>query len=216
MPTVNVTTQDTTTQLGGWLFRHRTSLPLPVAIAILTLRIGEAPPSGGFVATGIVVTILGELIRLWSVHHIGAISRTRSERLGPLVASGPFALLRNPLYVGNIALWVGFALTARLVWLAPAILVLLGLEYHAIVRWEETLLESRLGDAYRAYAARVPRWLPTFNRGERGGRGDQDLSAISASSAVKPYSLGETLFSERGTLIAIAAGYVLLWIKAQV
>ena len=207
MPTVNVTTQDTTTQLGGWLFRHRTSLPLPVAIAILTLRIGEAPPSGGFVATGIVVTILGELIRLWSVHHIGAISRTRSERLGPLVASGPFALLRNPLYVGNIALWVGFALTARLVWLAPAIIVLLGLEYHAIVRWEETLLESRLGDAYRAYAARVPRWIPNLHHGGHGGHREKNLAS---------FSLRETIFSERGTLIAMAVGYVLLWIKAQV
>jgi protein-S-isoprenylcysteine O-methyltransferase Ste14 len=209
------TQSDTTTQLGGWLFRHRTSLPLPVAIAILTLRIGEAAPSAVLVATGVTITVIGELIRLWGVHHIGAISRTRSERLGPLVASGPFALLRNPLYVGNIALWVGFALTARLVWLAPAIIVLLGLEYHAIVRWEETLLESRLGDAYRAYAARVPRWMPGLNRGDRGDRGEKDLSAVSASSAVKPYSLRETLFSERGTLIAIAVGYVLLWIKAQ-
>jgi protein-S-isoprenylcysteine O-methyltransferase Ste14 len=48
------------------------------------------------------VTAAGELIRLWGVHHIGAISRTRSQRLGPLVATGPFALIRNPLYVGNI------------------------------------------------------------------------------------------------------------------
>ena len=48
------------------------------------------------------MTAAGELIRLWGVHHIGAISRTRSQRLGPLVATGPFALIRNPLYVGNI------------------------------------------------------------------------------------------------------------------
>ena len=108
---------------------------------------------------------LGELIRLWGVRHIGAISRTRSDRLGPLVATGPFALVRNPLYVGNIALWVGFAVAARLLWLAPVIVVLLAFEYHAIVRWEEQLLEARLGEAYREYAARVPRWIPTFNRG---------------------------------------------------
>ena len=73
--------------------------------------------------------------------------------------------VRNPLYLGNIALWVGFAIAARLLWLAPIILVLLALEYHAIVRWEEPLLESRLGEAYRDYAARVPRWIPSFNRG---------------------------------------------------
>jgi protein-S-isoprenylcysteine O-methyltransferase Ste14 len=161
------------------------------------------------VGAGVVVTGLGELIRLWGVHHIGAISRTRSDRLGPLIASGPFAWLRNPLYVGNIALWVGFALAARLVWLAPVILVFLGLEYHAIVRWEETLLESRLGDAYRAYAARVPRWMPQLHPGRHGAPGAND-------PAVESFSWHATFFSERGTLLAIAGGYLLLWIKLSI
>jgi protein-S-isoprenylcysteine O-methyltransferase Ste14 len=195
---------DFTTRLGGWLFRHRTSIPLPFAAAILAVRAGQAPRSAGLLAAGIGVTMLGEILRLWGVQQIGAISRTRTDRLGPLVDSGPFAMLRNPLYVGNIALWVGFALAARLVWLAPVIVVLMGLEYHAIVRWEERLLESRLGDAYRDYAARVPRWLPTLDRGERGDRREKGVSAWR-----------ETIFSERGTLLAIAAGYLLLWIKAQ-
>ena len=43
-------------------------------------------------SAGVGVTVASaKLIRLWAVHHIGAISRTRSERLGPLVAAGPFA-----------------------------------------------------------------------------------------------------------------------------
>lgn len=203
MPIESATTQNTTTRVGGWLFRHRTSIPLPAAIAILTLRVGEAPPSAGLVGIGIAITVAGELIRLWGVHHIGAISRTRSDRLGPLVAAGPFALVRNPLYVGNILLWVGFALAARLIWLAPLIFVLLALEYHAIVRWEETLLESRLGQPYRDYAGRVPRWIPRKNRGVR-----EDVSSGS-------FSWRATLFSERGTFVAMAVGYLLLWIKAR-
>jgi protein-S-isoprenylcysteine O-methyltransferase Ste14 len=206
---------DATTRLGGWLFRHRTTLPLPVAIAILAIRPGSASGSAALAGSGVAVTVLGELIRLWGVRHIGVISRTRSDRVGPLVATGPFAIVRNPLYVGNILLWVGFALTARLAWLAPVILVLLGAEYHAIVRWEERLLESRLGDAYRTYAARVPRWMPALDRGARRDRRAKDLSAGSARSAVNPSSLRETLFSERGTLLAIAVGYALLWLKAQ-
>jgi protein-S-isoprenylcysteine O-methyltransferase Ste14 len=197
-------TPDTTTRIGGWLFRHRTSLPVPIAIAILTLRIGESPPSPFLIGSGVGVTIVGELLRLWGVHHIGAISRTRSERLGPLVASGPFALIRNPLYVGNIALWVGFALAARLVWLAAIVLVLLALEYHAIVRWEESLLESRLGTEYRDYAARVPRWIPRVHRDDRGLR-----------RAREGFSLRATLFSERGTFVAIALGYLVLWLKLR-
>jgi protein-S-isoprenylcysteine O-methyltransferase Ste14 len=201
---VTTTQPDLTTRLGGWLFRHRTSLPGPIALAIVILPAGEPPPSAFVVGAGVAITIVGELIRLWGVHHIGAISRTRSERLGPLVASGPFALVRNPLYVGNILLWVGFALAARLIWLAPIVLVLLALEYHAIVRWEESLLESRLGQAYRDYAARVPRWIPSPHRGDRGLRRVRE-----------GFSLSATLFSERGTLIAIALGYVLLWLKTQ-
>lgn len=212
----HTTTPDATTRVGGWLFRHRTSIPLPAAIAILTLKLGEAPPSAALVGTGIAMTLLGELIRLWGVHHIGAISRTRSERLGPLVASGPFALLRNPLYVGNILVWVGFALTARLIWLAASIFVLLAVEYHAIVRWEEALLESRLGQAYRDYAASVPRWMPILNRGDRRERGDkrrdEDFLERSPSEA---FSWRATLFSERGTFVAMAAGYFLLWVKAR-
>ena len=218
------TAPDSTTRLGGWLFRHRTLLPLPAAVALLTLRLGEAPPSAVLTAAGVAITVVGELLRMWGVQHIGAISRTRSDRVGPLVASGPFAYLRNPLYVGNIALWVGFAVTARLLWLAPAIAVLLALEYHAIVRWEEQLLESRLGQTYRTYAAQVPRWLPgTLNRRGRADRIEQDFSAASAipaPSAFSPparvsFSWGEVLFSERGTLIAIAVGYVLLWMKLR-
>jgi protein-S-isoprenylcysteine O-methyltransferase Ste14 len=209
---------DTTTRLGGWLFRHRTALPLPFAAAILGLRIGQAAPSTGLFVAGVVVTLAGELLRIWGVHHIGAISRTRADRLGPLVSSGPFAIVRNPLYVGNIAIWIGFALTARLVWLAPVILGLLGLEYHAIVRWEEQLLESRLGEAYREYASRVPRWTPRlFNRGARRARRDkngQDVSAVSAFNT-GGQSWKATLFSERGTLLAIAAGYLLLYLKAR-
>ena len=200
------------TKLGEWLFRHRTALPLPLAAVILGLRVGEAAPSAILIAAGVAVTAAGELIRLWGVRHIGAISRTRSQRLGPLVATGPFALIRNPLYVGNILIWVGFALSARLVWLAPLIVLLLGAEYHAIVRWEESLLVSRLGDAYRDYAARVPRWVPTLNRRDRK---DQDCSANSASSGVQSFSWTATLFSERGTFVAMALGYLLLWTKAR-
>jgi protein-S-isoprenylcysteine O-methyltransferase Ste14 len=194
-------------RLGGWLFRHRTSIPLPAAVAILTLRLGETPPSPFLLGVGVGVTVVGELIRLWGVYHIGAISRTRSERLGPLIATGPFALLRNPLYVGNIVLWVGFALIARLVWLAPVILVLLALEYHAIVRWEETLLESRLGQTYRDYAKRVPRWIPTFSQNDRAARGLRRQR--------EGFSWRATLFSERGTFVAMALGYLLLWTKAH-
>ena len=118
-------------------------------------------------------------------------------------------LVRNPLYLGNVALWVGFALLARMPWLLPIVIGTLGLEYHAIVRWEERLLAARLGERYREYAARVPRWFPRFASG-RPARADPPHDGATAGS------WGETLFSERGTLVAIAGGALLLWLKGRV
>ena len=192
---------DDVVRVGGWLFRQRTWLPLPLAAALLFLPAPtESAPSAPFWIAGFALVLAGESLRLWSVHHIGAISRTRSDRLGPLVATGPFAFVRNPLYLGNVALWTGFTVTARLLWLAPLVIVLLALEYHAIVRWEEELLAERLGDGYRQYAARVPRWLPF-------------PAAAAATSSPSTFSWRQTLFSERGTLIAIGVGYALLLAK---
>src|SRR5437763_5520546 len=136
-------------KVGGWLFRHRTAIPVPLAVILLFVRVNEVPFSWLVVGSGIAFTAGGELIRLWGVHHIGAISRTRSNRLGPLIDSGPFALVRNPLYIGNLLLWIGFTVSADLLWLVPIVAVLLAFEYHAIVRWEERLLEARIGRIYR-------------------------------------------------------------------
>jgi protein-S-isoprenylcysteine O-methyltransferase Ste14 len=197
---VNLQVPDTLRRLGGWLFKHRTLIPQPIVFLLIVIPAGP-DRSGRLLAAGALVVAAGELLRLWAVRHIGAISRTRSERLGPLIASGPFRLVRNPLYIGNLLVWVGFAISANVLFLAPIVFALLAFEYHAIVRWEEGLLESRLGDAYRAYTAQVPRWIP------RGRPAPLTVPSVSK------FSWAETLFSERGTLIAIAAGYALLWLK---
>ena len=190
-------------RLGGWLFRQRTWLPLPIAAALIVIPASPASSVRPFWIAGLALIVAGEALRFWSVHHIGAISRTRSDRLGPLVATGPFAFVRNPLYIGNIALWAGFAVIAQLLWLAPAIVLLLAFEYHAIVRWEETLLAARLGEAYREYCRRVHAWLPSWQ-------------VRAASRPPTTFSWRQTLFSERGTLIAIAVGFALLYAKSLI
>lgn len=185
-------------RLGGWLFKRRSWLPVPIVAALLGI------PATGRPATafwgGVLLVAAGEGLRLWAVHHIGVISRTRSDRLGPLIASGPFGHVRNPLYLGNIALWLGFTISAGPWWLAPIVLLLLAVEYQAIVRWEEGLLAARIGDSYRRYLTQVPRWLPAW----RGFPADGDS---------RGFALRDTLFSERSTLVAVALGYMLLWVK---
>jgi protein-S-isoprenylcysteine O-methyltransferase Ste14 len=189
------------TRLGAWLFKHRTAIPLPLALALVIVPATSS--SVALVISGLVLVVAGEGLRLLAVRQIGAVSRTRTDRLGPLVASGPFRWVRNPLYIGNIGLWIGLTLAGGLPWLAAPVALLLAFEYHAIVKWEEQLLAARLGDAYRRYMAMVPRWIPR-----------RPPTATDAAQEQAPFTWRDTLFSERGTLIAIAAGLLLLWAKA--
>lgn len=190
---------DRTSAIGGWLFRHRTALPLPIVALLLGVPGATTGASASLAWLGPVLVLTGEALRAWGVHHIGSVSRTRSDRLGPLIDSGPFAYVRNPLYIGNVLLWLGFAFSARLAWLAPLVWVLLALEYHAIVRWEETLLADRMGAPYLDYLTRVPRWWPRLSTRAPHGDAARNWKA--------------TVYSERGTLIAIVVGYALLALK---
>lgn len=135
---------------GAWLFARRGWLPVPlVAIALLF------PPRGWML--GLPLMALGEAVRLWAVGHIGLPSRTRAPGVGPLVTSGPYAWSRNPLYVGNILLWSGLGVVS---W--PAVLAfapLMALYYSLIVTWEEQQILATVGEPYRVFCARVPRWL---------------------------------------------------------
>jgi protein-S-isoprenylcysteine O-methyltransferase Ste14 len=76
-----------------------------------------------------------------------------------LVVRGPYRFTRNPMYVGLAALYAGIALLVNSLWpllVLPVVLVVI--RWQVIAR-EEAYLERKFGDAYRAYTARVRRWL---------------------------------------------------------
>ena len=77
-----------------------------------------------------------------------------------LVTSGPFALSRNPIYLGNTILLVGAGLAFAIAWFLPMALLAAVLVTHLAIRREEAHLNARFGAAWRDYAARTPRWLP--------------------------------------------------------
>lgn len=211
-PTAHAGDPDAIVRIGAWLFKQRSWLPVPIAVALLAIPAPPRPPM--IVGAGVALVVLGEAIRLWAVHHIGVISRTRAERLGPLISTGPFGHVRNPLYLGNIALWLGFTVSAGLLWLAPLVVLLLMLEYHAIVRWEEGLLSSRMGAPYQQYLRAVSRWVPMVRPVSMGPDSATAAHPTAAFSGRSPrYSWRDTLASERSTLIAVVVGYALLWAK---
>jgi protein-S-isoprenylcysteine O-methyltransferase Ste14 len=76
-----------------------------------------------------------------------------------LITEGPFAKSRNPIYVGNTLLVSGAGLLFGIAWLIPAAFIAAFAVQKLAIEREERHLESKFGDAWRAYAAKTPRWL---------------------------------------------------------
>jgi len=76
-----------------------------------------------------------------------------------LATGGIYQWTRNPMYVGGAPMMVGLAIVCMLDWL-PLLMVPAAFVLHfGIVRREELYLESKFGEEYRRYMARVPRYL---------------------------------------------------------
>jgi protein-S-isoprenylcysteine O-methyltransferase Ste14 len=82
-----------------------------------------------------------------------------ARRSRALITGGPFRVTRNPLYLGLVLLYAGVCLAAGAGWPLLFLPIVVALLHWIVIRPEEAYLESRFGDDYRAYRARVRRWV---------------------------------------------------------
>lgn len=95
-----------------------------------------------------------------------------------LCTHGPYALVRNPMYLGHLIYLAGTALTLRS--RLGAVVLLAHLPwFQRRVRGDEERLQQRFGADYAAYKARVGRWLPRLGRSQPSAGGGQAPSSPS-------------------------------------
>ena len=106
-------------------------------------------------------------IALWAIlgaWSVGLFHRARASLLPirpatRLIIAGPYRFTRNPMYLSLVCLYVGLALWFDVFWALVLLpMVIVAMHHYVIVR-EEEYLESKFGDEYRRYKARVRRWL---------------------------------------------------------
>ena len=148
--------QSSAARIGGVLFRNRSWLPVP--FLIVALLVPAHPGVAHWIVAAIVIAI-GEWIRLAGVAAAGTVTRRRSRDVQRLVNYGIFAWMRNPLYVGNFLIWMGFVVASGVLWFLPIAILIFAIEYFYIVRYEEGVLESIFGQEYLEYKSRTPRWF---------------------------------------------------------
>lgn len=104
-------------------------------------------------ALGLPVSVLGLLLRGWATGHV--------EKNIRLAESGPYAYLRNPLYLGTLLVAAGFVAASRRWWLAVLFGAVFVLIYLPAIELEEQHLR-KLFPNFAAYAERVPALWPTL------------------------------------------------------
>ena len=150
----------------------RWRVPLGFLFAAWYLAIARPASLTVYVICSLLV-ILGCLLRSWAAGYL-----FKGKRVA---VGGPYAYVRNPLYVGSFVLGAGFCtalwqkpLPLSSLLIASAFLLGFGVVYRAKTLAEEKELVSNLGDPYRHYAGQVPPFLPIHGR--VAGLGDQHFS----------------------------------------
>ena len=157
-------------KFGAILFRYRNQLfPLMMLVAILGAH--PAYPFGShtldivFDLAGTLLVVAGQALRALTIGYEYIIRGGRKRRVyaETLVKRGVFAHCRNPLYLGNILIGLGFTVIVQATALFIIVPFLL-IAYGAIVAAEEAYLHDKFGIEYEKYCQQVNRWWPRWRR----------------------------------------------------
>lgn len=150
-------------KLGNIFFKYRSYIPVPFVIIVFIYM----KPTLMSIIAGFIVALSGELIRIWSVSFAGSETRTTSGVGGTyLVTQGPYSVIRNPLYAGNILIYTGIGIMSMALfpWLQICGFIFFTFQYLCIISAEEEFLQGKFKETFTQYKNSVSRFLPRINK----------------------------------------------------
>jgi protein-S-isoprenylcysteine O-methyltransferase Ste14 len=193
---------------GEYFFQWRSYLPLAMAVLfILALAQFRYPFAdrglnlawdGGCLA----LALVGQAVRFFTVGFVprGTSGRnTRGQVADTLNTTGMYAVVRNPIYLGNFIIWFGLSLFMKSVWFTTVIILFFTIFYERIIFREETFLRQKFGDDFRQWADATPVIVPKFKNWR---------------PASLPFSFKSAIVREYGTFFAIITTFTVLQLLA--
>jgi hypothetical protein len=133
-----------------------------IGFAAGAIALWLARPGARSLAAGAAVAIAGEAVRVWASGHL--------EKGREVTASGPYAFMRHPLYLGSTLIGIGLAIASASAIVAGLVIAYLAITLTAAVRTEEAHLTEKFGAAYPAY---------------REGRAEKERRPFSLARAIR-------------------------------
>ena len=149
-----LTRKGSRTGLLGWLDRIRFNEILRQGIGLLLVAVCAyfAMPDKGNVAIGLGLAIAGQLFRIYAA---GFIHKNKQ-----LASTGPYALVRHPLYLGNFMILIGFTLAAANWYVTAGVVLFFLIWYPAAISYEDSKLERIFEDEWRAWSKNIHAIIP--------------------------------------------------------
>jgi protein-S-isoprenylcysteine O-methyltransferase Ste14 len=154
-------------RLKRW-FKLRFFITYPFGLFVLFYP--QYSPTPYSFKAGICFIATGLLIRLWANGYA-----IKTEKL---TVSGPYALLRHPLYLGTMFIAIGFCIMLRTFYMGALFIIVMVGVYYRTIKNEERALTQKYKEAYLDYKAHVPAILPTFSPYKKGEKWPFSFSRV--------------------------------------
>jgi protein-S-isoprenylcysteine O-methyltransferase Ste14 len=193
---------------GEYFFRWRSYLPLVMAgLFILALAQFRSPFADrglnlAWDAGCLALALLGQAVRFFTVGFVprGTSGRnTRGQVADTLNTTGMYAVVRNPIYLGNFIIWFGLSLFMKSLWFTTVIVLFFTVFYERIIFREEGFLREKFGEVFMQWDDATPAIIPRFKNWQPPSL---------------PFSFKSALVREYGTFFAIIATFTVLELLA--
>jgi protein-S-isoprenylcysteine O-methyltransferase Ste14 len=111
-----------------------------------------AGPDSGTVAIGLALAVVGQVFRVYAA---GFIHKNKQ-----LASSGPYALVRHPLYLGNFLILVGFTIASANLYVTIGVVLFFLIWYPAAIAYEDSKLENIFEDEWREWSKNIRAIIP--------------------------------------------------------
>jgi len=185
---------------GKFLFKHRDKTGIPFFLILIFFSKPEIKTF--FISIPFVIS--GELLRIFSLMYTGEATRAKEIKAPFLATGGPYAYVRNPIYLGNFLIAFGILIFYNPPFIFyPLFLLLFFLQYYLIVLEEEKFLEKEFGDEYREYKRNTGRFFPKWSAYKK--------------KTERIYKFFEVFKFEKSTILLISAlvifGFILIFVR---
>ncbi len=153
---------------GDFFFKYRNAIFPLVLFSMFFITqpffVSHPKRNAAILLIGALPVLFGQLFRLAVIGYayIKRGGKDKKVYADDLVIRGFYAHSRNPMYVGNLAIVIGFALMFSSIWSYVFVIPFFIFAYLAITNAEEFYLAEKFGASYQEYVRTVPRFWPCF------------------------------------------------------